>query len=722
MNKMYSFPSISRSGRAPDNVLGFYQRLAVQASRTEHLETLLEFLLTEIVGLFGADSASVMVYEPIEGVLRLFLSAAHPSAVKNRRVSAEEGVAGFVFKSGRPLLISDLAMVPPGLKLRRGKAGESFLCVPLRIARRKIGVMNLNRTQGKEPFSAGDLRLLESLQGQVAAVIDKQRLGDELSRRTGELETLYRLMSGLHAGDLPFAKLLKQFLEGLSRHLDLDRAAVIAMGEGPNGDEEPEILASLRLRKADLERILEEVRRRLAKAVDSAIAPGPAKDSEPQKGADAGEIELSRDLNRAGFLYLEDGKPFDLFFLPLAGKESTSHFLLVSRPSMLPDSDAVELHYRFLQVVSRELAVAIDRERMMQRIAADQQILLDSAFQNGIYLEISKELGSTLDPLIVLRKAFEQFARLIPFDSITVLQFEDLDEAYQIIVQPVVPMTDSYLVDLKKHLYRTFAEYPTDPPLTNKSQMQYEVYSPQNPGASAVRKCRHQLSLPIILDEKVRGMIHLGKEAGEPFSKKDWETTTQFTGIFLTSIKNARIHRKTEKLAFTDPLTGLYNHRAFQENLLQEFTRAKRYGKPLSLMILDIDHFKKFNDTWGHLVGDRVLKHVARLFEGAVREKIDLVARYGGEEFAVLLPETNLPGAEVFGERIRSTVESTPLELDGKKLPITISIGVACTTVTHCDKTSELVGSADFALYRAKDSGRNRVWLYDQENVPRGKA
>ena len=99
--------------------------------------------------------------------------------------------------------------------------------------------------------------------------------------------------------------------------------------------------------------------------------------------------------------------------------------------------------------------------------------------------------------------------------------------------------------------------------------------------------------------------------------------TSQFTGIFITSIKNALIHKRTEKLAFTDPLTELYNHRFFQETLLQEFTRSQRYKKPLSLMIIDIDFFKKFNDTYGHLVGDKVLKHVSAIFKSSMREQID---------------------------------------------------------------------------------------------------
>jgi diguanylate cyclase (GGDEF)-like protein len=173
-------------------------------------------------------------------------------------------------------------------------------------------------------------------------------------------------------------------------------------------------------------------------------------------------------------------------------------------------------------------------------------------------------------------------------------------------------------------------------------------------------------------------------------------------------------------LAFTDPLTGLFNHRYFQETLSHEFTRASRYSIPLSLMVMDIDFFKKFNDTYGHLVGDKVLRHVAGIFKNSIREQIDTVARYGGEEFAVILPETTLEGAQQFAERIRSKVEETALIDEENQLSVTLSIGVACTRVTECNKTSDLVEAADNALYWAKEHGRNQVKTFEESTIENG--
>lgn len=167
-------------------------------------------------------------------------------------------------------------------------------------------------------------------------------------------------------------------------------------------------------------------------------------------------------------------------------------------------------------------------------------------------------------------------------------------------------------------------------------------------------------------------------------------------------------NEKLARLSITDGLTQLYNHRHLQESLAREFEEARRYDRPLSFALIDLDYFKKVNDTFGHAAGDEVLKEVAARFSDSVRSS-DLIARYGGEEFAVLMPQTPLEDAVQFAEKIRSVVEETPIRTEDTVIPVTVSIGVASNSLTHFDSTLELVDSADKALYRAKESGRNQV-------------
>jgi diguanylate cyclase (GGDEF)-like protein len=166
------------------------------------------------------------------------------------------------------------------------------------------------------------------------------------------------------------------------------------------------------------------------------------------------------------------------------------------------------------------------------------------------------------------------------------------------------------------------------------------------------------------------------------------------------------------ELSVTDGLTRIYNHRFFQERLRDEFRRAQRYDDPLSLIILDVDHFKDVNDRFGHAVGDQVLSDVATAIKSAVRDT-DLLARYGGEEFAVLLPRTHLSGALTVAERMtRALVEMS--SGPGGAVKITASIGVSGFPGRSVLTSEQLVRTADEALYRAKSEGRNKICLYQQ--------
>jgi diguanylate cyclase (GGDEF)-like protein len=175
-----------------------------------------------------------------------------------------------------------------------------------------------------------------------------------------------------------------------------------------------------------------------------------------------------------------------------------------------------------------------------------------------------------------------------------------------------------------------------------------------------------------------------------------------------TISEGARLRKQYERDATLDALTGLYNRRWLDERLARLVNRQQRSGAPLSLLMLDVDHFKRFNDTYGHATGDLVLSTVAGIVLRSVRPT-DLVARYGGEEMVVLLTDTPLEGAKTAAERIRSAIASTPLTLDdGRTLPaVTVSIG-AGELQTGMDGAA-LLGKADANLYRAKDAGRNRV-------------
>lgn len=166
-------------------------------------------------------------------------------------------------------------------------------------------------------------------------------------------------------------------------------------------------------------------------------------------------------------------------------------------------------------------------------------------------------------------------------------------------------------------------------------------------------------------------------------------------------------HEEIHRLVTTDGLTGLTNRRTFDEIISREFSRAARYRRPLSVLIIDIDRFKSINDGYGHLAGDAALRQVAGLLRANLRRD-DLLARFGGEEFAVLLPEIDRAGAVAAAEKLRRVVEARPLVFDHRRQSVTVSVGVATRAVTDASPV-EILRRADANLYAAKREGRNRV-------------
>jgi two-component system cell cycle response regulator len=231
---------------------------------------------------------------------------------------------------------------------------------------------------------------------------------------------------------------------------------------------------------------------------------------------------------------------------------------------------------------------------------------------------------------------------------------------------------------------------------------------------------RSVIALPFSVDRGKYGVFLVRRTRDqEPFGPQDMEFAQAVIMAAVAVIQRAQTVESTmadnarlEQLAQTDPLTQLLNRRALTERITAEMERALRYDSALSLLMVDLDHFKNVNDTYGHLVGDDVLRDLAQLLNGTIRGS-DVVARYGGEEFLVLLPESDEAGAETFADRIRVAVEQHEFGVRAGQpsLKLTASIGVATFPAARIESVEDLLARADAALYRAKADGRNKVRL-----------
>jgi len=281
--------------------------------------------------------------------------------------------------------------------------------------------------------------------------------------------------------------------------------------------------------------------------------------------------------------------------------------------------------------------------------------------------------------------------------------------------------------------------------LTNILSPEYETYAAKN-GSDAIMLAKEHLPDLILLDILMPEM-----DGYEVISiLKGSEDTRSIPVIFLSGLGNSEAEEKglilgasdyitkpfhssivklrvqnqiqfssqfniVKALSLMDELTGLFNRRGFDSRLRLEWSRARREQTPISVMVIDIDNFKKYNDVYGHLQGDIALQSVAKIIEQTLKRPADFCARWGGEEFVALLPDTELPGALRVAEQIRKNVEDTQITCsDGDITNTTVSIGVNINMPKQDVLVQDFIAGADHALYAAKESGRNRVCKYEK--------
>jgi diguanylate cyclase (GGDEF)-like protein len=212
-------------------------------------------------------------------------------------------------------------------------------------------------------------------------------------------------------------------------------------------------------------------------------------------------------------------------------------------------------------------------------------------------------------------------------------------------------------------------------------------------------------AIPLSSQNKFVGILTI-----DNLSRADFDRFLIVAMQFALEMKKVLLYETVEELAITDSLTGLYTRRYFFDRFDEELQRSERHGFKFSFLMIDIDDFKKCNDTYGHLVGDAVLKEAAHIAKASTRE-IDLIARYGGEEFSIILPETDRAGAMLVAERIRKRIEDNIFKAYDEKLNMTVSVGISVYP-DDSQKMPDLIEDADKALYAAKSSGKNIVCEY----------
>jgi diguanylate cyclase (GGDEF)-like protein len=332
---------------------------------------------------------------------------------------------------------------------------------------------------------------------------------------------------------------------------------------------------------------------------------------------------------------------------------------------------------------------------------------------NEIYTHyhVSRIIGSLPDLQEMLRQVTGTIRKALHFDRASVYLLNDNSDQMELVFYSGLNVQDKVLIRVGEGTPGRIVESGEHVHLHDLSAF-YESFNDFVHFPKEERKTGSYIGVALKVHNTTIGIIGIDSAEKYSLSVDDMDFMAILSYQIAAGIEKSRLFDRIQQLSQRDGLTGLFNHRVFEERLSQELSRRDRTQKPLSLIILDIDHFKQFNDSFGHQAGDKVLKQLAQIVMKQCRcASIDICCRYGGEEFALIMPELELHNAVKAAERLRKVVESTTFDVNHEHLAgkVTISLGVAGISGSEDISPEVLVKKADDALYLSKRNGRNQV-------------
>jgi GAF domain-containing protein len=604
---------------------------------------------------------------------------------------------------------------------------RSVFSVPLVFQDQVVGALTLVEKRGPRRFTAGGIRLLEMLAVPAAVAVHSARVfrrEAEQTRRIGALLSASRAMTST----IDLDELLKTITREAREALDTAECAINTYDA--DSDTLTVVAFEQRVREPDWERWVGRVYSLDEYSFDRQILYG-GRIVEERVSDPAMDEKNRADMIANGeksFLNVPlvyEGRPIG--FLVFIETELERRFTDEERQlaAALGEQAAAAIHHaqllRQTETQNRQLGLLLGSTRAISS-SVDLDEVLDTVARSAAELLGSEEcqiqeydaVANTVTPVALWQREPYERAR------------ESLGQVFSLDDEP----EERAFLEARKVLEQRYS----DPDLPETTKRAFEKYGD-----------RAYLNVPLVFSGQPVGVLVLVETTHE----RHWtdDEVVLATGLAeqaAVAIEHARLYKRVQDQAITDGLTGLFNHRYFYDRLEHEVARAKRYGTPVSLLMIDLDDFKLFNDRNGHLAGDAVLRGMAAVLQSELRQSLDIAARYGGEEFAVILPNTPIAalsgaqmemdltgrlaetrggveppppghrgGAEQVAERIRSRVADTRfIASDGSMLPaLTVSIGVAVFPV-RTTSPEDLVGHADAALYAAKRAGKDRVETY----------
>jgi len=653
---------------------------------TLNMDELLQHIAVRLAELVGMDSCAISSFEPDPDRVRVSAQYSRFGVSEDADLGklyylADFPATKYVIESGEPAVIQvqDPRADPAEVSLLRELGYNTLLMLPLKAGGNPIGLMELYSQEDGSQILPSFLERLRTLSEQVALALNNARLYAKEQHARLTTETL-RKATVVLSSTLELDQVLNMILEQLKQVVLFDSASLMLLEQG-----------YLKVLAVHSHPFPEKALSVNFKVVENELARRVIEDKESIVLRDAIQDPRFRRLGSADYVR-------GWLAVPMVARGEVIGLLTVDsrKPGSYTNEDA-QLALAF----ANQGALAIANARLYQ--SEREQRTLAEALR-----EISLMLSSSLDLETILEMILEQIERVVPFDSGNVMLLEE----DHIRVAAHRGYERFYPVGLIEQLRLTV---DTTPNLNHMSRTRKPHFIPDvenDPGWVDVAASKHiasWLGAPLVTQNRLFGFISLDKSEPGFYTEEHATRLETLSGHVALALQNALNFEEMERASITDFVTGAYNHRYFHQRLHRELERARRLEHSVSLLMIDLDHFKVVNDTYGHQHGDQVLRLIATRLKNELRS-VDTLARYGGEEFAVILPGTPVHHIKDVGGRLREIIAAKPFPVEGNQITLTVSIGGA-TFPDHTQGERQLVDYADQALYQAKQQGRNCVCL-----------
>lgn len=662
------------------------QRLSLNMSTVLDLEKLTRMILDDVIATMHIANAGFFLRRGENGELHLMAQSG--MKVKSLALNQQHPLVLY-FKGERTVLTRfDFEVLPQFRALWKNEREDlvkldADLFLPLRTKDGLVGIFAVGPKMSGLGYSQDDLLVLTALTSQMATSIENALLFTIEAGRRSQAETLQNVLSQL-TSDLDLEQVLDNILINLETVIPYDSATVFLISK-------ENMIAVSAHGFADVSQVIGH---EYPFAHDTLFL-------EIQRTRSP--VMISDVQSFVGFKgYAGTGDIKSWMGVPLIARGTVIGCLtLDSRTAgAYSQNDQADLAMAFASHAS----IAIENARLF-RVEREQRQLAEALRDIGAVLSTTLDFDHVLDLLL------DQVGRVVPYSVANIMLVENgrIRVARTRFHENLDP---SVALMLKSS---TFTISPT-PNLFYLVDTALPLVIPSVPlNADWINSpvpVRSWVGAPVVDKGRVIACFSLASLTPEYYQKRHGELLSVFAGQAALALQNARLFAEIQLLAMTDDLTNTFNRRHLFDLGEREFSRAQRYNRPLSVVMLDIDDFKVVNDTHGHAVGDQILRMVAERCRANIRE-VDILGRYGGEEFTIVLPEAGVSEAFSIAERLRKHIAIMPMTTTAGPVKITISLGAAGLSA-DTPNLMKLIDCADIAMYEAKRSGRNAVCVYDE--------